>query len=170
MRAFLDANAGAPPSEAVKEAVAKLLKDNLLNPSGHGELSKALRDRIEDCRAQVANFFGADPIEIVFTSGGSESINTAIASAAAQHQGNVLFSGAEHPATISAVQIHAQGRGLALPVDGNALLKPFDAKGAALVSALWANNEVGSINDVNALDQACSAAGVTLHLDAVCAA
>ncbi len=147
--------------------------------SVHGAGQEARRI-LEEARERVALVLGCDPIEVVFTSGGTESINLAIKGGWwSRREGavDIVLPEGEHHATMDAVEWlqTAQGAGVrTVPLSVNGEI-PVDAftqalPGAALATALLANNEVGTVSDGPALATAATAAGVPLHLDAVGAA
>jgi len=145
------------------------------NPSSLHGLGLQAAEQLERCRCQVAELLGADAEEVVFSSGGSESIHLALLGAAAPlPPGRILISAVEHPATLAAVaQLQQRGWHVhTLPVDRSgcldlndldALLKPP----TRLLSLIWGQSEVGTLQAVEAIGQRCRQAGVLLHLDAV---
>jgi len=147
--------------------------------SVHGPGQDARRI-LEQAREDVAGALDCDPIEVVFTSGGTESINLALKglwwSRPAGHDAVVLPDG-EHHATMDAVEwLSASERAVVRPValtpDGAVPVDAFTAAlpGAALATALVANNEVGTVSDAAGLTRAAAEGEVPLHLDAVGAA
>ncbi len=152
------------------------------NPSsvhGHGQAARAA---LEEARERLASVLDCDPLEVVLTSGGTESVNLAITGAyrAARGRPDLLVPGGEHAATVETVDALVAGEGarlVPLPVDADARLEPavlgaaLDAHRttAALVSLLWANNEVGTVNPVPELARLTREAAVPLHVDAVAA-
>ena len=147
------------------------------NPSSIHGGGQAARRVLEDARERIAAALHADPIEVVFTSGGTESVNLAIKglwwARAAEARAVVLPDG-EHHATLDAVawlnaQQGAEVRTVPLHPTGAIDTAAFTAAlpGAAVATALVANNEVGTVNDVVALSAAAAAEGEPLHLDAV---
>lgn len=158
------------------------------NASSVHRAGRAARRVWEDARDAVAATLGCEPIEVVFTSGGTESVNLALkglaavtsaapatSGAVAGAQGLVLPDG-EHHATLEAAEwLAARGtpvRRVGLDGDGAIPVASFaaalsDGGPAGLATALVANNEVGTVNDAAALARAAANAGVPLHLDAV---
>ena len=133
---------------------------------------------LEEARERLAAVIDADPIEIVFTSGGTEAVNLAVKGlwwARPAEADAVVLPDGEHHATLDAVEwLEAQGAQVRhVGIDAAARI-PLDAfsvalPGAAFATALVANNEAGTINDASALAAAAAEAGVPLHLDAVAA-
>lgn len=176
---YLDHNATTPPAAEVVAAMAECLAECWGNPSSPHALGRAAREGLETARARVAQLVEvADPREVLFTSGGTESIHAAILGAwrARRDAGRdtIVASSVEHAATRSALEA-AQREGariVLVPVDGAArvrresVLEQLDAR-TALVTLLLANNEVGTLLELDDLGEQCRAAGATLHLDAV---
>jgi len=132
---------------------------------------------MENSREKVASLLGAAPEEIIFTSGGTESDNTAVTGAAHANQKkgkHVITSAIEHPAVLNTCKI-LEKRGFevtCLPVDGEGLVDPDDLRRAlrpdtTLVSIMLANNEVGVIEPVAELAALAHKAGALFHTDAV---
>ncbi len=177
MRFYLDHAATTPLRPEAREAwlTAADVVGNAASTHGAGQDARRL---LEDARETIAEALGCDPIEVVLTSGGTESINTALhgmwTSRAADADAVVLPDG-EHHATMDTVTALAASGAAVRPVALTPLggIEPAafaDAlPGAALATALVANNEVGTLNDAHALSAAAAAAGVPLHLDAVAA-
>jgi len=145
--------------------------------SVHGA-GQAARRLLEDAREGIAQALGCDAIEVVLTSGGTESINLAIKGLWLESDGvaPVVLPDGEHHASLDAVAWLAtrwQVEVRPVPLDPMGRIRPeaFAAAlpGAALATALVANNEVGTVNDPAALAAAAMDAGVPLHLDAVAA-
>ncbi|NQX14421.1 cysteine desulfurase family protein [Rathayibacter sp. VKM Ac-2857] len=156
------------------------------NPSSvHGSGQEARR-RLEDARSDIALALGCEPIEVILTAGGTEAINLALKGlywqrvAESPARTRILVPGGEHHATIDSVEWLAAHEGARiewLALDAEGTLRPetlaaalaADAGSVALVSALWVNNEIGTIAPVAELAAVCARAGVPLHLDAVAA-
>ncbi|MCS5513772.1 cysteine desulfurase [Curtobacterium flaccumfaciens pv. betae] len=154
------------------------------NPSSIHSAGQRAKMLLEDGRAAVARSLDADPVEVVFTSGGTESINLAVkglfwARQRDSQRPRIVVPGGEHHATvdtltwlethegavIDVVPLDAQGR-----VDLAGLeARLADASDVALVTFLWANNEVGTIQPVSRIVELAYAAGVPVHSDAVAA-
>lgn len=177
MRHYLDHAATTPLRSEARGAwlAATEVIGNASSTHGAGQDARRL---LEESRERVAAVLGADPIEIVFTSGGTESINLAIQGLWRSRRPGcdvIVMPDAEHHATMDTVSgLVDEGAVVrAVPVTATARIDPsaFAATlpGAALATALVANNEVGTINDASALAAAARLAGVPLHLDAVAA-
>jgi cysteine desulfurase len=176
---YLDNNATAPVDPRVREAMLPFLGDQFGNPSSPHAAGRAAREAVEKARVQVAAWLGAREDAIVFTSGGTESINTAVRGALAAQPGkrHILTSAIEHSATKNLCQqLAREGCEVTwLPVDGGGRLD-YDAYVAALrpdtvvVSMVWANNETGVMFPIEALARAADERGIVFHADAVQAA
>jgi cysteine desulfurase len=179
-RVYLDHNATSPLRPAAREAMLAALSETGNASSVHRE-GQAARARVEHARTQVAGLVGADPQAVVFTSGATEAIATALSpelelSGSATTCDVLLISAIEHPA------VRAGGRFAAdkieiIPVDGAGLVDQaaLDVmlarhKGAGrrpLVSVMAANNETGVIQPLSEIAKLVHAAGGALHVDAV---
>jgi len=179
--AYLDNNATTRPAGRVIEAMLPFYSDQFANASSMHGLGTESADAVRTARSQVRAFLGAErDSEILFTSGGSESNNTAIFSALDSQAGRneIITSVVEHPAVL-AVCAHLERIGRAkihrIPVDraGNLSLDAYRAalnQRTALVTMQWANNETGVIFPVELLASMAHGAGALFHCDAVQAA
>lgn len=177
MQHYLDHAATTPLRPEAREAWlrASEVVGNASSTHGAGQDARRL---LEESRERIAAVLGCDPIEVVLTSGGTESINLALqglwASRAAGADAIVLPD-AEHHATMDTVGALVAAGAVArrVRVSSTAAVDATDfaaqLPGAALATALVANNESGTVNDAEALSSAAAAAGVPLHLDAVAA-
>jgi cysteine desulfurase len=179
--AYLDNNATTRTDQRVVEAMLPFYRENFANPSSMHDLGQAAADAVRVARIQICSLLGAGrESEIIFTSGGTESNNTAILSAleTQQARNEIITSFVEHPAVL-AVCAHLEQTGKArihrIPVDWNGSLK-LDAYRAALsektalVSMQWANNETGVLFPVETLAAMAHEVGALFHCDAVQAA
>ena len=175
-RVYLDNNATTPVLPEVFEAMRPFFGERFGNASSihhHGQENRAA---VEDARESVADLLGCSAAEIVFTSGGTESDNLAIAGwvAAGDH---VITSSIEHHAVLHACK-HLEKIGCdvtILPVDGRGLIDPSDVRRALrpntkLISVMMANNETGVLQPVEEIGKIASEAKVLFHTDAVQAA
>ena len=170
----LDANASTPLLPEVLEAMLPWLRGGHANPSGAYAGARRAREAIETARGQVAAWIGAEPDEIVFTSGGTESVNSALHSLdRLTGPGAAVVSAIEHSAVLRCAEDLPRPVKYAPVQPGGRLdLEKFAAllPGAALVSIMAANNETGVIQP---LREACLMArerGLPVHSDAVQAA
>lgn len=170
----LDANATTPLLPEVLDAMLPWLRDCHANPSGAYSAAKRARAAIERARGQVAALIGAAPEEIVFTGGGTESVNTALRSLdALTGPGAAVVSAVEHSAVLRCAEKLRHERVLA-PVDGGGRLRLDEfaplLDGAAFVSVMAANNETGVIQPLREAVELARAKGLPVHSDAVQAA
>lgn len=181
MRLF-DHAAATPMRESVRQALAAA--EPLANPASTHREGQRARAVLEDARERLAATLGAHPTEVIFTSGGTESINLALKGAwwaareadgraGAAQPGAIVVPVAEHHATLDAVEwLERQGAVLRwIGVDAHAVTdhEAFaDALGgAAVATMLVASNELGSLQPIQPVADAAARAGVPLHLDAV---
>jgi len=177
-RIYLDNNATTRTDPLVLEAMAPFLGEAFGNPSSVHAEGRRARAALHRARADVARALGADPEEIVFTSGGTESDGLAIQGLARarrrEGRGQVIVSSVEHEAVLEAALLLGEG-GLEvtlLPVDGGGRVDPGDLEramrpDAVLVSVMGANNEVGTLQPVEELSRVCRERAVAFHSDAV---
>jgi cysteine desulfurase len=172
---YLDACATSPPAPEVLEAMAAVHAEAWANPSSLHGFGLAAAEALERARLTCASCLGCSPTEVVFTSGGTESIHLALlGSGAVLPQGRLLLSRIEHPATeAAALRLMEQGwQRLHLPVDRQGHLDLEALEGALepptrLMSVIWGQSEVGTLQDLTAIGERCRKAGVLLHVDAV---
>jgi cysteine desulfurase len=173
---YLDNNATTPVLPEVFDAMRPFFGERFGNASSIHHHGQETRAAVEDARESVADLLGCSPAEIVFTSGGTESDNLAIAGwvAAGDH---VITSSIEHHAVLHACK-HLEKIGCEvtiLPVDGRGLIDPADVRRALrpntkLISVMMANNETGVLQPVQEIGKIASEANVLFHTDAVQAA
>ncbi len=177
---YLDHAATTPVRPEVLEAMLPYLTEQTFgNPSSGHRFGRAARAGIEQARREVAAGVGAEPNQVIFTSGGTEADNLSVlgAALAARDRGArmaVAVSATEHKAVLAAAHAvcHLGGSERILPVDptGRLELDALDqalAEGPAVVSVMWVNNEVGTVQPVREIAARCQAAGVIFHTDAV---
>ena len=175
---YLDHAASAPLRISARDAWVAAASEVGNASSVHGS-GQAARRLLEDAREAVARRLGCEPIEVVFTGGGTESINLALKGlwwARAAGRDAVVLPDGEHHATLDTVSWLGTRGAVVRPVGLDAVgrIDPVsfaealgDGPPAALATALVVNNEVGTVQDAAALSTAAAAAGVPLHLDAV---
>lgn len=180
---YLDNAATTPTRREVLEAMTPYLTHSFGNPSSHHTAGEAAARALDDARARVARVLGMRAGDVVFTSGGTEADNLAIKGIAlAAHIGraahHVVTLPIEHEAVLQSADYLARLHGFdvtLVPVDDRARVDPHELAAAlrddsALVSIGYANNEVGTVQDVAAVAAVCRARGIPLHVDAVQAA
>ncbi len=177
---YLDHAATTPVRPEVLEAMLPYLTNQAFgNPSSAHRYGRAARAGIEQARREVAQAIGAEPNQVIFTSGGTEADNLGIigAALASRDRGGSLcavVSAIEHKAVLAAAHAvcHLGGREVVLPVDkrGHVDLEALDAalqERPAVVSIMWVNNEVGIVQPVADIARRCRDTGVVFHTDAV---
>jgi cysteine desulfurase len=177
---YLDNNATTRVLPEVAEAMLPFLTEHYGNPSSIHRFGSAVGERLAVAREQVAHLIGAtDPIEIIFTSCGTEGDNAAIRGMleARPNKRHIVTTQVEHPAVLGLCQ-HLEKKGYRvtwLSVDENGGLDAEELRSAltddtALVSVMWANNETGVIFPIEQIGAIVKAKGIPLHVDAVQAA
>ena len=181
---FLDAAATTPVRREVLEAMWPYLTGEFGNPSSHHSLGDTAATALAGARAATAKALGCRPGEIVFTSGGTEADNLAIKGIALARRAadprldRVAISAVEHPAVEESARYLERVHGFAvdvIPVDrfGQVTEEALAAvlgPGTALVSVMYANNEVGTVQPIARLAALARARGIPFHTDAVQAA
>ena len=175
---YLDNNATTRPDPAVVSAMAEMLTELWHNPSSIHRPGQRAKSRVEIARRQVAELIGAHPSEIVFTSGGTESINAAIRGACilVKNTGRdtVITTAVEHFAVSALCDAMRDEHGITV------IHAPLDAHGVvdadsidtliddrtALVAIQWANNETGAIHPIERIASVCRERGVLCYSDA----
>ncbi len=173
---YLDNNATTQVDPAVFEAMMPWLRDEYGNPSSVYSLGKRAAGALDVAREQVSALINCTPAELLFTSCGSESINSAILSAASidPDKTHIVTTAVEHSATIKLCE-HLARRGYEitwLPVNNSGQIDLEKLEKAirpdtALVTLLWANNETGVLFPVEQISRITNAKKVPLHIDAV---
>jgi len=181
VRIYLDYNATSPVAPEVVEAVARAMREDFGNPSSVHSYGQRAKGALDRARSEVASLIGADPTEVVFTSGGTESDNFAIRGAydalAASGRRRIVTTGIEHEAVLNTVKALAL-RGaevITVPAGRDGLVNPAAVaehvnSETALVSVMLANNEVGTIQPLAEIALLSKAHGAVFHTDAVQAA
>ena len=177
---YLDNAATTPVRPEVLEAMLPYLgPENFGNPSSAHRFGRNARAGVEEAKKKVAGAVGADPNQVIFTSGGTEADNLAVigGALAAKAAGRKLRAAVEstaHKAILAAAHavVHFGGEEELLPVDGNgqldlAAVDAALARKPGVVSVMWVNNETGAIQPVQEIGARCRAAGVTFHIDGV---
>jgi cysteine desulfurase len=177
MSIYLDNAATTPLDPEVFKAITPYLLEHYGNPSSHHEHGRLVKKAIEDARRTVADLLNASPLEIIFTSGGTEADNTILLSAIRTHQiKRVITTPFEHHAvlhTLQALEKNGQIQLNILKTDqkGNLNLNHFEAllstSEPALVSVMHANNEIGNLNDIGQIGELCNRYGALFHSDTV---
>jgi cysteine desulfurase len=178
MRFYFDHNATTPPDPAVSDAVHRALTEDFGNPSSVHHFGQRAKAVLDEARSAVADLIGAETAELVLTSGGTEADNLALRGAAeALEPGarrRLITSSIEHEAVLNTVKALSR-RGWSvtlLPVDASGVVSPATLEAAiddqtALVSVMHANNEIGTIQPIEALASIAHGRGALFHTDAV---
>jgi len=174
---YLDHAATTPVHPRVLERMLPYLKDQYGNPSSVYRLGREAKKAIEDAREKVAQLIGAEPREIVFTSGGTESDNIALQGVARANRArgrHIITSSIEHHAILhTAEALEKEGFEVTyLPVDKYGLVSIADLEAAIredtiLISIMYANNEVGTIQPIREIGRVAREHGIIFHTDAV---
>ena len=179
MKVYFDNAATTRIHTKVFEKMLPYLKENFGNPSSFHSFGRKARVAIEDARETAADFIGANPSEIFFTSGGTESINFALNGIAKTNsnescKNHLITTTVEHKAVLEKHN-DLQNNGFdvnILPVDSDSSIKASSIESnltekTSLVSVIFTNNETGTINDINNISQKLSKDDLYLFTDAV---
>ena len=175
---YADNAATTPMSEAAIETMTTLIRETYGNPSSLYEFGQKAKEVLEQAREYTAALIGADAKEIIFTSGGSEADNQAILSAAKlgelKGKKHIISSKFEHHAVLHTLRkLEKEGFEVTLlDVHENGIIDPSEVEAAiredtCLVTIMYANNEIGTIQDIKGIGAVCRAKGVIFHTDAV---
>jgi cysteine desulfurase len=177
---YLDYAATTPVDPRVMQAMMPFFTDGFGNPSSYHYYGQTAENALENAREKVAKYFQCLPSEVIFTSCGTESDNLALRGAAIQalkERGakHILITPVEHHAVTRTAQQLSILNGFELeylPVDKFGQVNSIDVdarirKDTAIVSIIYANNEIGTINPIGAIGEICRSQGVIFHTDAV---
>lgn len=171
---YLDNNATTRILPVVADAMSHAWTRGFANPGSQHSFGRDARRLLDSSRDTVAEALNCEPDEVIFTSGGTESINAAIHGLTVRRSGVIATTAGEHPATVAACrQAHASGmRSVTIPVDEHGLLQPAAVEQLPwselkLVALILAHNETGVIQSLDRLSQLCHEHRVPLFVDAV---
>ena len=173
---YFDNNSSTQVDPKVLEEMMPFLTSRYGNPSGSHHFGAQVKEATELARTRVANLLGSQPNEIVFTSGGTESDNTALHSALqmSPERRHIVTTSVEHNAVLNYCEaLSRQGRSVTIvPVNEEGHLDLEELENAirpetAVVSVMWANNETGVIFPIREIAAICRKKGVFFHTDAV---
>ncbi|SDX01461.1 cysteine desulfurase family protein [Paenibacillus sp. PDC88] len=177
MNIYLDHAASTPVHPEVAEAMLKVMTGQFGNASSVHAFGRAAKRTVSSARDKIAAFLGSFPDELIFTSGGTESDNLAIFGALSAHENNgkhIITTSIEHHAVLhSFEQLEQEGYEVTyLPVDSYGLVSTDDVRSAIrpdtiLISVMYANNEVGTIQPIEEIGSIAREHGVLFHVDAV---
>ncbi|MBO4376239.1 MAG: cysteine desulfurase NifS [Lachnospiraceae bacterium] len=175
---YADNAATTRMSDAAIDTMTKLLKNTYGNPSSLYSIGQEAKEVLEKAREDVANVIGAEPKEIIFTSGGSEADNQAILTGAAlgklKGKKHIISTAFEHHAVLHTLnKLEKEGYEVTLlDVHENGIVTPEEVEAAirpdtCLVTIMFANNEIGTIQPIREIGRVCRDKGVLFHTDAV---
>lgn len=178
MKIYADNAATTKMSEAAIEAMLPYMKEIYGNPSSLYSIGQEAKEHLEDARKRVAAVLGCEPKEVYFTSGGSEADNQAIISAArmGEKKGkkHIISTAFEHHAVLHTLnKLEKEGFEIELlDVHNNGIVTPDQVKDAiredtALVTIMFANNEIGTVQPIREIGAVCREKNVIFHTDAV---
>ena len=178
MNIYADHAATTPMSEAAIQAMTRCMREEYGNPSSLYRIGQQAKETLEQAREEIASVIGAQPREIYFTSGGSEADNQAIRSAALsgkkKGKTHIISTAFEHHAVLHTLNTLKQdGFDITLlPVHENGIVVPAEVEAAirpdtCLVTIMYANNEIGTIQPIAEIGAVCRSHGVLFHTDAV---
>jgi cysteine desulfurase len=181
MKIYADNAATTKLTKTALSAMLPYLEESYGNPSSPYSFGMEAKEAIENARAKIANVLGCTPKEITFTSGGSESDNQAIISAAnlgaKVGKKHIISSVFEHHAVLHTLEkLHKEGFEITLlDVSENGIISPEQVASAirqdtCLVTIMFANNEIGTVEPIFEIGKICKEKGVLFHTDAVQAA
>lgn len=177
-RLYLDHNATTPLDPAVVDRMTAVLREDFGNPSSVHSFGQGTKSIVDEARSSVAALIGAEPTEVIFTGGGTESDNFALRGAAeameAAGRRHLIATAIEHEAVLNTLKALARRgwRTTLLPVDATGVVAPDALREAltddtTIVSVMHANNEVGTIQPVAELARIARERGALMHTDAV---
>ena len=178
MKIYADNAATTKMSRAAIEAMTACLEEEYGNPSSLYTLGQRAKERLEQARAEIAAVIGAEPGEITITSGGSEADNQALRTGAAlgkkAGKTHIISTAFEHHAILHTLKrLEEEGFSVTLlPVHEDGLVRPEELEAAirpdtCLVSVMYANNEIGTVQPIRELGSICRKHGILFHTDAV---
>ena len=172
---YLDNAASTEIHNEVFQEMIPFLKEQYGNPSSIHHSGRMASRAIQKARKQIANLISANPEEILFTSGGTESNNIALFGITHPNKGkHIITSSIEHDAVLEPCKkLEKEGFDVTyLPVSGDGLINPEDVKksitkNTCLVSIMFANNEVGTVQPIGEIAKLCSEKRIFFHTDAI---
>lgn len=175
---YADNAATTKMSDAAIETMTKVIRENYGNPSSLYAFGQEAKEVLEQAREDIAKIIGAEAREIIFTSGGSEADNQALISAAKigamKGKKHIISSAFEHHAVLHTLKkLEKEGFEVTLlDVHENGIIKSEEVAAAIredtiLVTIMYANNEIGTIEDIKGIGAVCREKGVIFHTDAV---
>ena len=176
MKVYLDNNATTPITPEVNEALKPYLTDYYANPSSLHKSGQLVRRHVEEARENIARFLGVRGREIIFTSGGTESNNTAIRSALKSFplKKKIVTTQVEHSSVKNlcdtlvkeGYQVHSVGVSKNGSLNWSDFINALDAN-VVVVSIMWANNETGILFPIREIGEELKSRNILFHVDAV---
>ena len=175
---YADNAATTRMSEKAIQAMVSVLREDYGNPSSLYSLGQKAKETLEEARGKIAGIIGAQPREILFTSGGSEADNQAIRTAAElgrkKGKKHIISTAFEHHAVLHTLEkLEKEGFEVTLlDVHGDGIVRPEELESAiredtCLVTVMYANNEIGTLQPIGEIGRICRQRGVLFHTDAV---
>jgi len=173
---YLDSNSTTKIDKRVFEAMIPYLSDNYGNSSSNHSFGWIAKSAVENARDLIANFLKVNSKEIIFTSGATESINIVhlgLADYLLKNNGTIVTTNIEHSASVESLGF-LESRGIKVKtigvtqeglIDSNKIISAID-ESTKLISLIYANNEIGTINDIEAVSNYCKNKDILIHVDA----
>jgi len=173
---YLDSNSTTKTDKRVVEAMIPYLSDNYGNSSSNHSFGWIAKSAVENARDLIANFLKVNSKEIIFTSGATESINIVhlgLADYLLKNNGTIVTTNIEHSASVESLGF-LESRGIKVKtigvtqeglIDSNKIISAID-ESTKLISLIYANNEIGTINDIEAVSNYCKNKDILIHVDA----
>lgn len=176
-RIYMDHSATTPVAPEVLEAMLPYFRERYGNASSLHEFGREAREAVESARERLASLIGANPEEIYFTSGGTESDNMALKGVALRWRSkgrHIITTSIEHPAVLEVCRaLERLGFDVTyVPVDSQGIVDPLDIERSIrddtiLISVMHANNEIGTIQPIERIAEIARSRGILFHTDAV---
>jgi len=175
---YFDNAASTPVKQEVLDTMMVYMTNNYANPGSAHSLGRAAADAIKNSRRQVANKLHCDPEQIIFTSGGTEANNLALLGLEqylrANNKNHIITTAIEHDSVLNPIdELERRGFEVTIvPVNKFGIVSPCDIEAeitdnTGLVSVMYVNNEIGSLNPVHTIGKVCRKHNVLFHTDAV---
>lgn len=173
---YLDSNSTTKTDKRVVEAMIPYLSDNYGNSSSNHSFGWIAKSAVEKARDLIASFLKVNSKEIIFTSGATESINIVhlgLADYLLKNNGTIVTTNIEHSASVESLGF-LESRGIKVKtigvtqeglIDSNKIISAID-ESTKLISLIYANNEIGTINDIEAVSNYCKNKDILIHVDA----
>lgn len=173
---YLDSNSTTKTDKRVVEVMIPYLSDNYGNSSSNHSFGWIAKSAVENARDLIASFLKVNSKEIIFTSGATESINIVhlgLADYLLKNNGTIVTTNIEHSASVESLGF-LESRGIKVKtigvtqeglIDSNKIISAID-ESTKLISLIYANNEIGTINDIEAVSNYCKNKDILIHVDA----